>query len=211
MAAPSVVLHVARHGETALNAQNRFRGTADVPLNPAGQKAAETLGRHYAKQPILAIAHTGRKRTEQTADTIAAAHAEPAPHTGPIEALRAWDFGDFSGKEKTPENLAELKQYVEQPEKPVPGGESLNQFRERVRPALREAIQAGQRTGKPPLLVVHASVIHELGQMLNGDDQSVLVHPGGTVEVRRDNAGHLAAVATSKKEPVDGKLHGVVS
>ena len=57
------MLVVARHGRTAWNAEGRFQGWADVPLDRMGREQAEALAEKLASQlPICASApvHCGR-------------------------------------------------------------------------------------------------------------------------------------------------------
>jgi len=66
---------------------------------------------------------------------------------------------------------------------------SLTEFRARVRPAVEAKMVEGAKTGKPPILVVHSSVVHEIGMMINDDHQSALVEPGGAIVVLADEKG----------------------
>jgi broad specificity phosphatase PhoE len=85
----------------------------------------------------------------------------------------------FSGQPKSEENVTKLQNYVENPDIPIPNGESLNQFKSRVRPCLIEGMEIANQSGAPVLFVVHSSVIHEIGAMIEGSHAAVLVEPGG--------------------------------
>ena len=191
--AAEVLLYVVRHGTTALNSANRFRGHEDVPLDRNGYKEAEALAHYFSAIPLAAIVHADLKRAKATAIAIQQYHKM---HRLPLEvdpALRAWDFGDFSGKRKSRVRLRQLGDFVDHPRKKLPGGESLKQFQQRVQPVLRAAIEAGKEADQPILLVTSSSVIHELGQMINGDAKSTLVEPGGCAVVGRIGDVLLAA------------------
>jgi broad specificity phosphatase PhoE len=77
--------------------------------------------------------------------------------------------------------MEKLRQYIERPDSTIPGGESLNQFRSRVSPVLDEAFNYALKEGVPGLVVSHSSIIHEVGNLLLGNHEALLVHPGGVV------------------------------
>jgi broad specificity phosphatase PhoE len=205
-AKPQVALYLARHGTTQLNEQDRFRGPLNVPLDAQGVKDAEGLGDYFRNVPLGAIVHTGKVRTELTARIVLGHHSEDIP-LGSNTDLQAWNLGEFAGKEKNAATLKRLQVYVDDPAKVVPGGESLDTFRSRVRPAIAEALRARAITGRPTLLVVHSSIVHELGNMVNGDTKAALVKPGGIAAVVNDG-GKLVAKALTRPDPRSG---GVVS
>lgn len=55
---------LVRHGETAFNASETFRGRADVPLNETGLKQAELLGEHLSSEKIDVV-YSGPLRRRQ--------------------------------------------------------------------------------------------------------------------------------------------------
>jgi len=189
--ATHIVLYVVRHGETALNAKNAFRGPINVSLSPKGVKQARKVGRILSKKPITSITTSGKKRTNETAKEIVDLQEKSLPikHNS---SLQAWNLGDFAGKPKDKENLIKLKKYIDNPSDVVPRGESLSDFQKRVKPAIKQALALGQ-AGRLPLLVVHSSVIHEIGKIINHNEASALVKPGGIVIVIKKPNGKLVA------------------
>ena len=175
-----ILAFVARHGETTLNAQDCFRGPIDAPLDKNGIADAHQLAKYFNPIEISHIFHSDKKRTRMTAETVSRAKDLPVY---PNADLQAWNVGDLGGQPKTPENLAIVDYHVEHPNIPYPGGESLNQFKSRVRPLVQDAIDMGLKTGIPPLLVAHSSVIHEVGSMIGGHHEYALVEPGGVVAI----------------------------
>lgn len=181
MQGPKITLfYAARHGTTDLNQANSFRGNKDVSLDSSGIQDAHRLAYYFEPIEVCHIIGSDLKRASQTADVIGR-KIEKKPILTP--ALHPWNVGMFSGKEKNKENMDKLDEFIKDPEKTIPGGESLNDFKRRVRPCLQEAIEVSDNNGVPLLLVVHSSVIHEIGDMFEGHNKAVLVKPGGVVEV----------------------------
>jgi probable phosphoglycerate mutase len=171
-----VLVIAVRHGETTLNAQNKFRGSNNVPLDANGIKQAEVVAGKLAGHQYAHMVSSDRVRTITTAEIIAEATGIAFDIT---PNLRAWDIGFLSGKKKDEENKDILDYYIKHPNIPIPKGESLNAFKARVRPQVYEAIATAQAGGAPTILVVHSSIIHELGDMFHSNHEAVLVEPGG--------------------------------
>jgi len=175
-----VVLYVARHGQTVLNAEGCFRGNKDVPLNANGIKDAHHLKTLFADIPLSFIIGSDRVRASQTANIIHEGQDLPK-HTSPL--LRALDVGDFSGKPRNKANVEALQVYLDSPDEKIPGGESLNNFKGRVDPAIWEAFGMADDAGLPGLIIAHSSIVHELGDLWGSGHTSCLVEPGGVVAV----------------------------
>ena len=134
---------LTRHGNTKMNnddtSVDRLRGWIDVPLSPDGKKEAERVAKVIAKHEPEAIFTSDLCRAEETASII-------SKHTGikvekPTKDFRPWDIGDFAGK-KANEAVPVLAKYAENtPDKPMPGGESFNSFRNRFFGGLRKALE----------------------------------------------------------------------
>jgi broad specificity phosphatase PhoE len=174
------VVYVVRHGQTVLNKDKRFRGNANPPLDQTGIKQAHELSSLFASKPISHIFCSDKQRSTKTAEIIAQSKS-CAIH--PSEGLRALDVGKFSGEKRTKEAEADLQRYLDNPEVQIPGGESLQDFRNRIRPCLQAAVNMFMECGAPPVLVAHSSVVHEVGNILYGDHKKILVHPGGAIVV----------------------------
>lgn len=182
------VIYVIRHGRTSYNQKGLFRGEADIPLAEEGFKDAEEAAKELGDISPAFIASSDKKRAVQTAKILAKGNdVEVQQHPD----LRAWNLGKFSGQPKNKENLRELEQYIKDPTKVVPEGESLQDFRDRVLPILAECFEHATRVGVG-FVVAHSSVIHELGNQLFKDHKSLVVKPGGIVVVGFDNGGITA-------------------
>jgi broad specificity phosphatase PhoE len=86
---------LVRHGQTAWNREQRFRGQVDVPLDEVGLRQAVALGQRIAEgwRPV-AIYTSPLQRTLQTAAPIARACAlDMTPHPGLLDI----NFGACTG------------------------------------------------------------------------------------------------------------------
>lgn len=184
-----------RHGETGLNADNRFRGFSDVPLNDSGRADAEGMATRYG--PSLDRMYTSDlKRAHETAKIVSA--GKVPIHVMPD--LRPWDIGEFAGKVKTKGNKAAVRNYAESGEAP-PGGETIHDFGNRFRKAIKK-ISAHHST---VAVVTHASNIHELGKILNNDMDSLDVEPGGVVQVDIRSNGQTSSKILERPNKETGR------
>ena len=193
-----ILVYIARHGTTDLNVAHAFRGPIDAPLDAKGHRDANQLGFYLSGEDISAIVHSDKKRTRATADAISKHHSGV-----PVESntdLRAYNVGDLGGKPKNKENLDTVAWHVKHPDVPLPGGESFNNFRGRVRPVIKSAIDYAIQSGRPVVLVSHSSVIREVGSMIGGHHEYALVEPGGVVAVYVQN-GKLDVEPVFKPRP----------
>lgn len=193
-----ILVYIARHGTTILNQQDAFRGPIDVPLDAAGIRDAHQLAYYFEPIELSHIVHSDRIRTRMTASVVA--ERKSMPHVA-NEHLRAWNVGDLGGQPKNKENEAIVDWHVDHPDDPMPGGESLNAFKNRVRPVIGGAIEVAMECGVPVLLVAHSSVIHEVGTAIGGDHEYTLVEPGGVAAIYVQN-GTLDAEPIFKPRPV---------
>lgn len=121
-----------RHGDTDWNAQEIFRGRADVELNETGIAQAELLAEYLESVPIKAIYSSPLKRALKTAEIIARPHKIEVISS---ENLVDFHFGEWQGlsHDKVKGKYKEL--YDEWLKSPhlvsIPGGESLDDVRER--------------------------------------------------------------------------------
>jgi len=124
---------LARHGETAWNVGEVFRGRIDIELNETGMKQAELLAEYLSEAKIDTIYSSPLKRALKTAEVIAGYHklaVEIAP------GLVDFDYGEWQGLPHH-EVMAKYKElYDEWTKNPhrvrIPSGESLNDVRERA-------------------------------------------------------------------------------
>jgi probable phosphoglycerate mutase len=141
-------LILARHAETARNAEGRYAGRGEVPLSEAGlAQAAALAGRVAQLAPaVAAVLSSPLERCTATAAAIAAAAGGPPVS---VEAdLVECDFGEWEGHtfaEVRAQWPDEVDAWLASTSVAPPGGEALQQVATRVRRAaasLREAYPA---------------------------------------------------------------------
>jgi broad specificity phosphatase PhoE len=141
---PEIIL--IRHGETAWNASETFRGRADIDLNETGLKQAELVGQYLSAEKIDKIYASPLKRALQTAEGVARFQQT---RVEPCESLIDFSYGEWEGRplEEVKARWEELyRDWMDTPEQVrMPGGESLNDVKERVMPFVGEAVtQCGE-------------------------------------------------------------------
>jgi broad specificity phosphatase PhoE len=126
-------LILARHGETAWNVEEVFRGRIDVELNETGQRQAELLAEYLSEQKIEAVYSSPLKRAARTAEAVARRHKLRVEIAN---GLTDCDFGQWQGlhlKEVRDKYSQLYRQWAESPQLvKLPGGESLDEVRERA-------------------------------------------------------------------------------
>lgn len=192
-------LYLIRHGRTDLNQNNCFRGSKDVSLSSAGIGDIEETIKFLQSldaDPEFIIT-SDRKRAEESAQLLSKAFDAPVHD---VHLLRALDVGKFSGQPRSEENVNELQTYLDDPDIEIPGGESLNEFKERVIPVLEECFHLACENGLG-FVVCHSSIIHEVGTQLFGDHKALVVEPGGVVVVGFEDGLPFAKSIFKKLKP----------
>jgi 2,3-bisphosphoglycerate-dependent phosphoglycerate mutase len=100
---------VLRHGQSVLNAQDRFTGLLDAPLSAAGKAEAARAGTSLASAPFRpAVIYTSTlRRTVDTARLVLAALGNPAVPVVPVWELNERSYGALTGRARS-ELLCEL-------------------------------------------------------------------------------------------------------
>lgn len=138
-------IFLIRHGETEWNRLGIFRGGSEVPLNEAGKRQAQALGRYFVSTQLQAVYTSPRARAMETASAVAAAGGGK----GLIreEGFADIDRGDWEGlsHEKVKAKWPDLyDQWLFKPgEVKFPGGESLGTVRQRAWKAFRRISGGG--------------------------------------------------------------------
>ena len=159
---PNTTLWLIRHGETSWNAERRFQGHTDVPLNATGlsqaKRLAERLKEDHRDDAFAIIYSSDLGRARQTAQVTAQATGlELLIHTG----LRERHYGVLSAL--TPEEMAArhpeayAQWQARDPDYILPEGESLAAFNQRVMRTLEEIAEA--HPWQQVLVVAHGGVL----------------------------------------------------
>ncbi|WP_051415647.1 histidine phosphatase family protein [Nocardiopsis sp. CNT312] len=165
---------LVRHGRTPLNAQNRFQGQSDAPLDEEGRIQAKRVARSLTPGRWTAVYSSPMLRAVQTAR--AAARRLDLTHTVFTE-LRERDLGTVDGLERGefsrrhPDVLHRLRS---DPGFAPPGGESGRAALARFSRGLGR-VAASEHGGGPVLVVTHGGVLDLLARALQGARHSGMV------------------------------------
>ena len=132
---------IARHGESALNEQNRVNGdpSVTVPLTEKGREEAKLLGQQIAHVPIEVCVHSRFGRTAETAK-IALGNRSVILETEPL--LDDIDVGELDGC--TLEDYRTWKKDHVRSD-PFPGGESLDDAARRYARAFKKLLDRAEQ------------------------------------------------------------------
>jgi broad specificity phosphatase PhoE len=152
-----VSFYLARHGATILNSESaasvdRERGWSQCPLTAEGAEDARQAALKLKDKGIGAICCSDLARSEESAEIIGRIlDVEPRASA----KLRPWGLGILTNR---PMSMAgpQIAAYTKKPDRPVPEGESFNQFKRRAFQGLYEAI--AKHPGKSVLIVSHLRV-----------------------------------------------------
>jgi len=136
---PKIIL--VRHGKTVWNAEGRYQGKMDIPLNEEGKEQARRVGEALKEFPVKAVFSSPLSRCRDTAQEIAKHHGLEVQVK---EGFKEIDHGEWEGmlasevEEKYPELL---KLWRTRPaEVKMPGGESLKDVYDRAVKAFEEVV-----------------------------------------------------------------------
>jgi len=166
-----VDIYLVRHGRTALNVNDAFRGRLPIELDETGNRQVALLGEHLKGLEIEAIYSGPLNRTLATARAIAPHH--PGLEVQVSAGLNDLDFGEWAGRSR--EDVQRLypsaaDAWLNHPEQiRIPGGETLAEARARAMSMVSEVV--ARRAGTV-VLVTHNAMINVLCCALLGLDES---------------------------------------
>lgn len=171
---------LARHGQTAYNAEGRFQGHLPVPLDALGRDQAGALAEAAVPLGIAELWCSPLARAQETAAIVGRRLGlEPSQDARFAET----DCGDWTDRwfadvqREAPEEFARFA--AGDPSFGFPGGESFAQQTQRVAAGL-EALR--EREGTPALVVCHGVTIRlALAEATGVDPRAVA--PVGNAEV----------------------------
>jgi broad specificity phosphatase PhoE len=135
-------LYLVRHGQTAWNREEVFRGRADIPLNETGRKEALLTGQYLERVKVDSLYSSPLSRAVETAEAIARYQGKEVQIS---QGLIDIDFGRWQGvsHEKVKERYGDLyRQWNDTPHLVrFPTGESLEDVRERVLRVIDEIVR----------------------------------------------------------------------
>lgn len=170
-------LHLIRHGETDWNVEGRIQGHLDIPLNARGREQAQALADELEGSGIGLVITSDLARARDTAGVIARRLGVPVV-TSP--ALRERNLGELQGKTAADlggtdhvggaeHDRSFVSRTVNDPEARPAGGETLAQFRARIRAAIEDIIADPPAPGIA--VVTHGGPIRAAFLALVGSDR----------------------------------------
>lgn len=178
-----MVFFVMRHGESVWNKENKFTGWVDVGLSKKGEQEALLAGDKLKKINFDNIIFSDLKRTRKTA--LLLVKNRPLPEKEKIiftlsPAVKERSYGDLAGivkselKEKYGEEQMRIwrRSYYERP----PGGENLEDVKNRIGPFYDEFILPLLKENKNVLLVSHGNALRALFVHLGFKDENTVEH-----------------------------------
>jgi broad specificity phosphatase PhoE len=159
----SIIL--CRHGQTDWNNQGRYQGRTDVPLNARGREQARQLARELADERVDVVYSSTLERAYDTALEIARVHGLDVRRDPRLDEIDQGSWEGLRRDEIALRHPTELAAWQHHPiDLRLPGGETLDEVRLRVRDALDDMMMLHE--GKVVCLVAHsvsmAVVKHEL-------------------------------------------------
>jgi phosphoserine phosphatase len=150
---------LARHGETAWNAEGRYQGQEDIPLSPVGEAQARALGERLREVRIDRALASPLGRARRTAElALGQGRAAQLQLDDGFKEIAHGEWEGLLASEIHARDPERLRAWREAPERvQMPGGESLGQVFERAWAALQRACE-GLGPHDSLLLVAHDAV-----------------------------------------------------
>ncbi len=195
----TTTLLIVRHGQTAWNKEERFRGRTDLPLDETGRRQAEAAARRIAAtyQPVAILA-SPLQRTMQTGAAIARPLGLDVTSA---DSLLDLDYGDFAGLSPAEAEACYPELYRSWVNAPhivrFPQGESLDDVRQRVTDLVSrlKTVYANEQVVLVTHLVVCRILLCSLLGIHNGYFNHFRVEPASLTVFELD--GGRAVLATA--------------
>jgi probable phosphoglycerate mutase len=164
---PKTTLLIIRHGETVWNAEHRFQGHEDSPLNETGRSQVAALGTRMKNMKFDSLISSDLGRTRETSAIITGFTG----HSVELDRrLRERNYGVLEGltvdeiRQKHPDVLDRIKK--DDPDYLPPEGESHRQHYERNVEFFEEVLE--QRCGSTVAVVAHGGVLDSIFRYISG-------------------------------------------
>jgi uncharacterized phosphatase len=146
-------INLIRHGQTDWNAENRYQGSSDVPLNGTGRQQAHLLGESMRGESWDVIYSSPSVRALDTAKAVAAAIGVDAGAIITDHDFMERGYGEAEG-------LTGPEREAKWPEGDWPGLEQWEDAAARSIKALRRVVEA--HPGERILVVCHGGIINAI-------------------------------------------------
>lgn len=138
-------VYLVRHGQTAWNVGEIFRGRADIPLDETGKHEVHLAGETLKDEALHAVYSSPLSRSMETAENIAKFHDISVT---PLDAIIDISYGEWEGlgNQEVQQKYPDLHAlWLTEPHKVLfPGGESLDEVRSRTMTALEDLLAEHQ-------------------------------------------------------------------
>ncbi len=151
---------LARHGQTDWNAERRWQGQSDIPLNDRGRTQAQALAARLAGRPIQAIYSSDLRRAYETATIAAQALGLPVVSD---PAWRERSAGVLEGMtwEMLRDQHPAYWEATRYGDMRPPGGESFGEVQARAVQAVQRLLER-HPNGEAILVVSHGGTLRAL-------------------------------------------------
>jgi probable phosphoglycerate mutase len=164
----SKLIFLARHGETDWNAQGRWQGHTDIPLNDRGREQARAVAATLRDSGLGGLASSDLSRAYETARIVG---HELGLKVDYVDAgLRERSLGPFEGltRAECEERHAEAWRAWIEEQKPPANGEDADTVAARILAAIGRAAERLARHGAPALLVTHGGALRQAVRAATG-------------------------------------------
>ena len=173
------MIWLARHGETAYNAERRFQGQGPVPLSERGLEQARELAAEAVGHGFASLWSSPLPRARETAAIVAEQLGLPIVDDPRLMETDAGFWTDRPFAEIEVEDPVRFGRFIAgDPEFAFPGGESFADQQERVVAALADIQAAGPL---PALVVCHRNSIRLALERLQGRRLTLDDVPNGSL------------------------------
>ncbi len=185
-------IYLMRHGRTALDMEKRSDGWLDLPLSDEGQRQLIESQQLLKQVPLTMIYTPDLKRTRETAELVKSGTLSD-PKIVVNDKLKTWNLGTLAGTKKR-YSRPEVKQLMDNPKAPAPGGESYGSFMARFLPEFTKLVDKARRAGAPILIICSGSNLRCLGKTFLYDEDAVDLDEGGLACMRATEYGFTGEV-----------------
>lgn len=206
-------IYLVRHGETAWNKAKIFRGRRDVPLDAQGRLEAAAVAQALREVVFDRICASPLSRARETAEAIAAGRSMEVVADGAFTDIDYGEWTEYWDVEARRKFSEQYRQWHESPQLvKFPGGESLDDVRQRAVPRL---LELGRRHDESLIaLVSHRVVLKVLLLAAKGLDNSHFWQvplDTGAISVVECRAGTLRLVVENDTRHLHGQAgHGTI-
>jgi broad specificity phosphatase PhoE len=162
------MIHLARHGQTAYNAEGRFQGHLPVPLDDTGRAQARDLAEAVAAIEVRTLVCSPLARARETAEIVGARIGLAPEEDARFTETDTGDWTDRTFAEIQAADPEGFQRYeISDPTFRYPGGESFAEQSDRVQAGLRDL--RARTEDLPALVVCHRGVIRLALAVATGD------------------------------------------